>query len=197
MCDLILLVGLGNPGLEYEFNRHNVGFRVIDSIAEKFDVSFKKMTQFAKVGSFSFGELKFIIAKPLTFMNLSGRAVRFLIDFYKIPISNLFVFHDDIDLTFGRIKIKNGGGNGGHNGLKSIDSLIGTNYWRIRIGVGRPEHKSEVSSYVLGNFNKDQNEVISEISNIISENIKLLLDNRDKLELELNRAVINKTVSIA
>lgn len=197
MFDLILLVGLGNPGLEYEFNRHNVGFRVIDSIAEKFDVSFKKMTQFAKVGSFSFDELKFIIAKPLTFMNLSGRAVRFLIDFYKIPISNLFVFHDDIDLTFGRIKIKNGGGNGGHNGLKSIDSLIGTNYWRIRIGVGRPEHKSEVSSYVLGNFNKDQNEVISEISNIISENIKLLIDNRDKLEVESNRTIINKTVSIS
>lgn len=187
MTEIVLLVGLGNPGPEYECSRHNAGFQIVDVIASKFGVNLKKMSQLAEVGAFFLGNRRIIVAKPQTFMNLSGRAVRFLVDFYKIPVSNVFVFHDDIDLTFGRVKIKNGGGNGGHNGLKSIDSVIGTNYWRVRIGVGRPEYKSEITNYVLGKFKPDEKDTISQIADTISENLESLLDDRQKLEMKLHQ----------
>ncbi|MDR1333816.1 MAG: aminoacyl-tRNA hydrolase, partial [Holosporaceae bacterium] len=160
----LLFLGLGNPGSKYAFNKHNVGFRIIDAIAEFVSAaSFKKMATLVDVSSFSSKDSKIFLAKPQTFMNLSGQAVRFLMDFYKISPEKIFVFHDDIDLELGRVKIKNGGGNGGHNGLKSIDSLVGNSYWRIRIGVGRPLHKSMVSSYVLGNFSEDEEGVIEKV----------------------------------
>jgi PTH1 family peptidyl-tRNA hydrolase len=113
-------------------------------------------------------------------MNISGRAVRFLIDFYKIPLNKVVIFHDDIDLPFGRVKIKKGGGNGGHNGLKSIDNLAGTDYWRVRIGIGRPAEKSMVVSYVLGNFTKEEFEKLNDIKKIISENLSILVSNDPK-----------------
>ena len=118
-------------------------------------------------------------------MNLSGRAVRFLLDFYKVQSDDIFVFHDDIDLEFGRIKIKKGGGNGGHNGLRNIDEQIGREYWRIRVGIGRPQGKSEVASYVLHDFNDDEMITISQISQKIADNFILLLSDPKKLEQEL------------
>lgn len=188
MSNCVLLVGLGNPGAEYENNRHNVGFKIIEAVADSAaSNSFKKIGGVAEITSFSLEHTKFILAKPSTFMNLSGRAVRFLMDFYKLPLPNIYVFHDDIDLPFGRVKIKNGGGNGGHNGLKSIDSLAGVEYWRIRIGVGRPLEKSMVVSHVLGNFPEEQISKIENISQIIAQNLMTLIskDNK-KLEQLIN-----------
>lgn len=181
MTNCLLMVGLGNPGPEYKDNRHNVGFQIIEAMAESVaSGSFRKMASLAEISSSFFERKKIIFAKPLTFMNLSGRAVRFLIDFYKISISKVVVFHDDIDLPFGRVKIKKGGGNGGHNGLKSIDNLAGNDYWRVRIGVGRPAEKSMVVSYVLGNFSTEEFEKLNVIKKIISENLSILISNDPK-----------------
>ncbi|MDR2782188.1 MAG: aminoacyl-tRNA hydrolase [Holosporaceae bacterium] len=185
-----LFVGLGNPGQKYEANRHNVGFAVIDAIVESFSAApFKKMTTLTEVSSFFLKENKIFLAKPLTFMNLSGQAVRFLMDFYKIPMEKIYVFHDDIDLELGRVKIKKGGGNGGHNGLRSIDSIIGNDYWRIRIGVGRPVEKSMVSSYVLSDFLCDEHITVRSIVHEISSNIQLLLLDCKQLESKLNTII--------
>lgn len=190
MSDCFLFVGLGNPGAQYEGNRHNVGFMVVDAIAEAVASSsfnsFKRMASFVEAASFSLGSRKILLAKPLTYMNLSGQAVRFLMDFYKIKSEDIFVFHDDIDLEFARVKIKKGGGNGGHNGLRSIDRLIGQDYWRIRIGVDRPSEKSMVASYVLHDFKPDEAIRISQISAKIADNISTLLENPKRLEQELN-----------
>ncbi|MDR0968816.1 MAG: aminoacyl-tRNA hydrolase [Holosporaceae bacterium] len=177
------IIGLGNPGATYKNNRHNVGFRAAEVIVEHNSAaSFKKIVDLAEIASFDINNEKIVVAKPLTFMNLSGRAVRFLADFYKIPAEKVFVIHDDADIAFGRVKIKQGGGNGGHNGLKSIDSLIGVNYWRIRIGVGRPPENWDLASYVLGNFSKDEDSVLRDIFDEISRNIATLLSDPKKLE---------------
>lgn len=181
MMERLLIVGLGNPGSQYKNNRHNVGFRMIETIADSVVSNpFKKMASIADVSQCFVENKKVIFAKPLTFMNLSGRAIRFLIDFYKIPTNKVIVFHDDIDLPFGRVKIKKGGGNGGHNGLKSIDNLVGNDYWRIRIGVGRPTEKSMVVSYVLGNFIPEELKKLKDIQKIISENLSILVSNDPK-----------------
>ncbi len=181
MTDCLLIVGLGNPGAEYVNNRHNIGFQTVEAIAESVaSNSFKKMASLVEVSSCFFEKKKLILAKPLTFINLSGRALRFLIDFYKIPIEKVIVIHDDIDLPLGRVKIKQGGGNGGHNGLKSIDNLAGTNYWRIRIGVGRPAEKSMIVSYVLGNFSKEESEKLDSIKEIIKDNLSIITSNKLK-----------------
>jgi len=150
----MLIVGLGNPGSDYEQTRHNIGFMVIDELIARHNAT--------KLSSSSFeGELyKFqnssvslenhFLLKPLTFMNLSGNSVVKVKNFYKIE--DVVVIHDDLDLPFGALRFKKGGGHGGHNGLKSIDSKIGREYIRVRMGIGKPEHKGEVASYVLSEF---------------------------------------------
>ncbi|MDR0753303.1 MAG: aminoacyl-tRNA hydrolase [Holosporaceae bacterium] len=184
----LLLVGLGNPGSRYEGNRHNVGFKIIELIAAANASCFKKVAVTAEVSSFHIGSLKIVLAKPLTFMNLSGNAVRFLMDFYKISPEKIYVFHDDIDIRLGRVKIKNGGGNGGHNGIKSIDALVGNSYWRVRIGVSRPPSEDfSVSSYVLENFSKDEENILQNTFHAISENISLLFSDFKKLESKINQ----------
>lgn len=155
-----LIVGLGNHGKKYENNRHNVGFMAVDEIAVKYGFPpFKEKFK----GLISKGEIEgveIVLLKPQTYMNLSGEAVQQTAVFYKISASDITVIHDDIDLSLGTVKIKVGGGNAGHNGLKSIDSKIGNNYRRIRIGVGRPEY--DVSSYVLSDFGKEEVLTINE-----------------------------------
>lgn len=147
-----LIVGLGNPGREYEKNRHNIGFLAVDYLINEFNAS--------KISSKFKGELyksdNYLFLRPLTFMNLSGESVRLVKDFYKIDNENIIVIHDDIDLNIGALKFKRGGGSGGHNGLKSIDKHISNDYWRIRIGVGRPEIKEQVVNYVLNNFKNEE-----------------------------------------
>lgn len=151
-----LVVGLGNPGNNYLLNRHNIGFMAIDVIHASFPFSSFQEKFSAYVSEAKLPVGKTILCKPQTFMNLSGNAVSKIAQFYKIPLENIYVFHDDLDLEAGRIKVKKGGSSGGHNGLGSIDQQIGKDYWRIRIGISRPKIKEEVSSYVLSNFTKKE-----------------------------------------
>lgn len=165
---MMLFVGLGNPGSQYEKNRHNVGFMAVSRIVENYSFSpWKNKFQ----GSISNGLLrnqKIIILKPNTFMNLSGQSVGEVIRFYKIPSSKVIVFHDEIDFPLGKLKFKSGGGHAGHNGLRSISEHIGSDYIRIRIGVGHPGNKNAVANYVLGDFSKVEQETITQILEVIS-----------------------------
>ncbi len=147
-----LIVGLGNPGKKYLKNRHNAGFLALDFLIDKFNAS--------KISSKFKGELfksdNYFFLKPLTYMNLSGESVLSVKNFYKINNDNIIVIHDDIDLKLGALRFKKGGSSGGHNGLKSIDNLIGNDYYRIRIGIGRPERKEDVINYVLNDFDEKE-----------------------------------------
>jgi PTH1 family peptidyl-tRNA hydrolase len=145
-----LIVGLGNPGNEYAATRHNAGFWYIDALAQKFALTLRlEGKYFAEVAKAKlFGGDVWLI-KPQTFMNLSGKAVSALAGFYKIKPEEILVVHDELDFAPGSAKLKQGGGNGGHNGLKDIDRVIGTNYWRLRVGIGHPGSAAKVPSYVL------------------------------------------------
>jgi PTH1 family peptidyl-tRNA hydrolase len=149
----MLFVGLGNPGSTYENTRHNIGYRVIDHLVSQLEARDISKTSFhGKL--FRHGTLFFL--KPTTFMNLSGKSVIAVKQFFKIDTEKIIVIHDDIDLPFGAVRFKKGGGHGGHNGLKSIDNTIGREYIRVRVGVGKPIHKSQVSDYVLHPFSDDE-----------------------------------------
>jgi PTH1 family peptidyl-tRNA hydrolase len=148
---MTLIVGLGNPGKSYEQNRHNIGFMVIDYLVGELGASSISKASF-QGDLFKAGDT--YLLKPTTYMNLSGKSVLAVKQFYKID--NVIVIHDELDLPFGALRYKKGGGNGGHNGLKSIDGLIGNDYIRVRMGIGKPEHKSMVADYVLHDFNDDE-----------------------------------------
>jgi len=156
MENIKLIVGLGNPGEKYSLNRHNIGFLAVDYLIDEFQAS--KIS--SKKGEL-FKSNDFLFLKPTTFMNLSGESVKLVKDFYKIPNNYIIIIHDDIDLKLGALRFKIGGSSGGHNGLKSIDNLIGNDYYRVRIGVGRPERKEEVVNYVLSDFSKKELECIT------------------------------------
>ncbi|MEN8303860.1 MAG: aminoacyl-tRNA hydrolase [Campylobacterota bacterium] len=169
---MMLIVGLGNPGPTYETTRHNIGFMIIDELVRRQNAQ--------KLSSSSFdGELfKFsnhFLLKPLTFMNLSGNSIVAVKKFYKIE--DVVVIHDDLDLPFGTLRFKYGGGHGGHNGLKSTDERISREYTRVRMGIGKPEHKGEVSSYVLSDFNSDEQSHIEDWITHTCEAVEFLLEN--------------------
>lgn len=149
-----LWVGLGNPGPQYAMNRHNVGFMVADAIAEihRFGPVQKKFQGWLQEGRI--GTQKVLLLKPATFMNESGRAVGEAMRFYKLEPSDLTVFHDELDLAPFKVKVKQGGGHAGHNGLRSIDQHLGPDFRRVRLGIGHPGHKDRVHGYVLGNYAK-------------------------------------------
>lgn len=173
---MILLVGLGNPDKKYENTRHNFGFIVIDEIVREFKLEGPKIKYQSEIYTGDISGEKVIAIKPLTYMNRSGISVKEIKSFYKIPLENIIVFHDDLDLALGKIKIKTGGSAGGHNGLKSIDSMIGKNYHRVRLGIGRPQNDAyEISDYVLGKFSKDDKKVIDSIKQTINLLINRLL----------------------
>lgn len=168
----MLIVGLGNPGSAYETTRHNIGFMVIDELISRHNAQ--------KLSSSSFqGELfKFsnhFLLKPLTFMNLSGNSIVAVKKFYKIE--EVVVIHDDLDLPFGTLRLKHGGGHGGHNGLKSTDAKISREYARIRMGIGKPEHKGEVASYVLSSFSKEESQHLAQWISHTCDAIEYLLQN--------------------
>ena len=147
---MLLFVGLGNPTPDSENNRHNVGFKIIDSVNKKFGLSKQKPKFKGLLTTGNVGDQKIYAIKPLTFMNNSGLSVAKVINFYKINPEEMLIIHDELDLAPGDIRLKNGGGHGGHNGLKSIINSIGTNnFWRLRIGIGHPGDKNLVKSYVL------------------------------------------------
>ena len=152
-----LFVGLGNPGPAYADTRHNIGWRVIEEMRREHafvDVSNKKF--YGRLLKFSDN----LLLQPLTYMNDSGRSVRAVMDFYKISLEDIVVIHDDLDLAFGALRFKRGGGHGGHNGLKSLDSAIGKEYIRVRMGIGRPKFKSAVVDFVLESFSESEEKVI-------------------------------------
>lgn len=168
-----LIIGLGNPGKEYEKNRHNVGFMTLDFLARELGGTFKLDTKLkAMISLISKDGLKYLLIKPMTYMNLSGESLRDVINFYKINISDILVISDDIDSPVGRIRIREKGMAGGHNGLKSIILNIGTSeFKRIKIGIGRSEY-IPVSDYVLGNFSNDDLALINKSIVIASDAIK-------------------------
>lgn len=155
-----LIIGLGNPGNEYKNTRHNIGFMVVDSFADKHNVVFKTENKFkSDVAIFNYKGEKVILVKPLTYMNLSGEAVRPILDFYKIKIDDMIIICDDLDSNPGRIRLRQNGSSGGHNGLKSIIQHINTEQFkRIKIGIGR-DKLIDVASYVLGNIKDSDKEV--------------------------------------
>ena len=146
---MLLLVGLGNPGSNYTNTRHNIGFKIIDAINQKFSLSKQKPKFKGLLTTGNIVNKKVYAIKPLTFMNNSGICIRELIEYFKINPEDVIVFHDDLDLDFTKIKAKFGGSNAGHNGIASIDKFIGTEYSRVRIGIGKPDIKVEASELVL------------------------------------------------
>jgi PTH1 family peptidyl-tRNA hydrolase len=171
-----LIVGLGNPGSKYASNRHNIGFMAVDEILHRFSFSDGK-DKFS--GLISTGEIeghKVVVLVPLTFMNNSGKSVQAAASFYKIPPENIIVIHDDLDLEPTKIKIKNGGGDAGHNGLRSITQMLGTpNYNRIRVGIGHPGDKSRVHNYVLSDFSKAEIPLFDELCVRLADEIPLII----------------------
>ncbi|MFC6015048.1 aminoacyl-tRNA hydrolase [Plantactinospora solaniradicis] len=151
-----LLVGLGNPGKEYARNRHNVGFMAAELVAERIGAKFGRHRRaHAEVaeGRLGFGGPKLVLAKPLTYMNLSGGPVAALAQFYKVPVGQVIAVHDELDIPYGQLRVKFGGGEGGHNGLRSMSKSLGTkDYVRVRFGVGRPPGRQDPADYVLSDF---------------------------------------------
>ena len=186
---MLLLVGLGNPTPDSENNRHNVGFKIIDSINKKFGLSKQKPKFKGLLTTGNINNQKVYAIKPLTFMNNSGICIRELIEYFKIDAEEVIVFHDDLDVEFGKIKVKVGGSSAGHNGIASIDKFIGKDYSRIRIGIGKPKNGIEVADYVLQNFDEDETIGIEKISKDITESISILVEK--KLDL-FSSAVNNK-----
>lgn len=156
-----LIVGLGNPGREYRATRHNIGFLAVDAIVKSMNITLGKVQSKALIGQGKIGTQKVILAKPQTYMNLSGQAVVGLLNFYKIPTENLLVMHDDIDLPFGTIRIRPGGGSAGQKGVSSIiEKLGGQEFARMRLGVGRPPGQMDSAAYVLQPFTKADEEFL-------------------------------------
>jgi peptidyl-tRNA hydrolase, PTH1 family len=158
-----LIVGLGNPGSEYQETRHNLGYRVVEVLARQHRILLEERTEKAVYGQGSIQEEKVVLSKPLTFMNRSGVAVRELCQIFQLSPADLIVIHDDIDLALGRLRIKTRGGHGGHNGLKSILAILGTDrFVRIKLGVGRPK-KEEATDHVLGPFMSKERLLVQEM----------------------------------
>ena len=159
-----LLVGLGNPGREYQANRHNYGFMLIDRIAVRLNARGLKVQSKAIVTSATYEDRKLILAKPQTYMNLSGQSIQGLAHFYKLPMENMLVAYDDLDLPFGTIRLRPGGGPGGQKGVASTIEKLGTkDFARLRLGIGRPPGRMDPAAYVLQNFSRDELKSVSEI----------------------------------
>ena len=175
---MLLLVGLGNPGTEYAKTRHNVGFMAVDEIVRRYSLPAFKAKSKGEITSGVIAGEKVIVLKPTTYMNLSGEAVLAACTFYKPD--RIIVVHDDMDLPVGKVKVKQGGSAGGHNGLKSIDSHIGVDYMRVRIGIDRPLHKAEVIDWVLHPFTPENADIIAQTTARIAEFLPLLIQGQDQ-----------------
>jgi PTH1 family peptidyl-tRNA hydrolase len=173
-----LIVGLGNPGTRYSRNRHNAGFMVLDLLAKDMGVSMDQKKADALIGQGVYRDQKLLLAKPQTFMNLSGKSVMGLIHFYHDRLDDLIVVHDDMDLPFGRLRFKADGGAGGHNGLKSVtESLASREYDRLKIGVGRPAEFMKPEAYVLSNFVEEELSQLEQTLRIAAEALKFWSEN--------------------
>ena len=184
---MFLFVGLGNPTPNSENNRHNIGFKIIDAINRKFSLSKQKPKFKGLLTTGNINEKKIYAIKPLTFMNNSGICIRELIEYFKINAQNVIVFHDDLDIDFGKIKTKFGGSSAGHNGIESIDRFIGKDYSRVRIGIGKPKTEIAVTDHVLKDFDEDEKEELKKITDSIIKSLSILLDKK----LDLFSSTVN------
>jgi len=187
---MLLFVGLGNPTPDSENNRHNIGFKIIDAINKKFSLSKQKPKFKGLLTTGIINGKKIYAIKPLTFMNNSGICIRELMEYFKIDSENVIVFHDDLDIDFGKIKAKFGGSSAGHNGIESIDKFIGKDYSRVRIGIGKPKNikvKIEVTEHVLKDFDEDEIKELEKIKLNITESLPVLLDKK----LDLFSSTVN------
>ena len=184
---MILLVGLGNPTPNSQDNRHNVGFKIIDAINKKFSLSKQKPKFKGLLTTGDISNKKIYAIKPLTFMNNSGICIRELMEYFRIDVEDVIVFHDDLDIDFGKIKAKLGGSNAGHNGIASIDKFIGKEYSRVRVGIGKPETKISTSDYVLNNFNDEEKIELEKITTNIIDSMPILIDKK----LDLFSSTVN------
>ena len=185
---MLLLVGLGNPNPGNSNNRHNVGFLVIDAINKKFKLSKQKPKFKGLLTTGKINEQKVFAIKPLTFMNNSGVCIKELIEYFKIDVKNVFVFHDDMDIDLGKAKVKFGGSSAGHNGIESIDKNIGKNYFRIRIGIGKPKNNSSGTDHVLDNFSNEEMDNVQSVTKNIIESLSILISK----DLDLFSSKINQ-----
>lgn len=185
---MLLLVGLGNPSPNNTNNRHNVGFAVIDAINVEFKLSKQKPKFKGLLTTGKIDEQKVFAIKPLTFMNSSGVCIKEIIEYFKIDAKDVFVFHDDMDIDIGKVKVKFGGSDAGHHGIVSIDKNIGKNYSRIRIGIGRPKSNSTGVDHVLDNFSNDEKQSVEEITKNIIGSLSILI----KKNLDLFSSKVNQ-----
>ncbi|MFA5322457.1 MAG: aminoacyl-tRNA hydrolase [Smithella sp.] len=167
---MYLIVGLGNPGSRYQFTRHNIGFMVLEKLAARWEVDLKQKSFDALWNRGKLAGINVLLAMPQTYMNLSGSAVRKLLAYFKVEVSNLIVIHDDLDLPFGTIRLKSGGGDAGHKGLKSIITCLGSaDFMRVRMGIGKPSDKFQVEDYVLQRFDSGEPDLLQSIVQLASE----------------------------
>ena len=181
---MLILVGLGNPGTKHELNRHNLGFMVVDAIADRFRFGnerarFLGLTRQGEIETPD-GEVNVLILKPQTFMNESGQSVAQAVHFFKTPLTDVVVFHDELDLAPGRLRMKTGGGAAGHNGLRSIADWIGADFRRARLGIGHPGDKDRVLGYVLSNFAKDEEPWVKALTDAGAQAAPLLAAGQDE-----------------
>jgi len=173
---LCLVVGLGNPGEAYAKTRHNAGFMVVDKISDDFSIALDKRKFDARFGIGVVNDVKIVLAKPMAYMNRSGPQIQKIAGYFRILCEDILVVHDDIDLVFGRLKIKEKGGDGGHRGVRSIiDAFGGGDFTRLRIGVGRPDAERGASDYVLGKFTLEERNVLSQIITTAKDAIVTIL----------------------
>ena len=184
---MLLFVGLGNPTPDSENNRHNIGFKIIDALNLKFGLSKQKPKFKGLLTTGNINEKKVYAIKPLTFMNNSGICIRELIEYFKIDAEEVFVFHDDLDIEFGKVKAKFVGSSAGHNGIESIDKFIGKDYSRIRIGIGRPKTKVDITDHVLKDFDEDEMVQLEKITDNIINSMSILIEKK----LDLFSSTVN------
>ncbi len=178
---MLLLVGLGNPGRDAENNRHNIGFMAVDAVVSRFNLSAPR-TRRQPDGVFSDGVIdgeKVIVLKPQTYMNESGRAVGAAVRFWKLDPEDVIVFHDDLDLAPGKVRVKRSGGHGGHNGLRSIDAHMGKDYRRVRLGIGHPGDKDRVTGHVLRDFSNADRDWLEPLLDAVADAAPMLIEGDD------------------
>ena len=174
-----LVVGLGNPGKKYEHNRHNIGFMAVDTIAIRYGFAPWRNRFKGLVSEGSVAGEKILALKPQTYMNESGASVQQATAFYKLPTEAITAFHDELDLVPGKVRVKRGGGAAGHNGLRSMDRILGTqDYWRVRLGIGHPGQKERVLGHVLGDFVKEDREWLLPVLDAVADAAPLLVEGR-------------------
>ena len=185
-----LIVGLGNPGGKYQYTRHNIGYMAIENIiSAQQDYKIKKKFN-SVIYETILNKNRIILVKPETYMNNSGDAVYQIANFYKIDSKNIFILHDELDIPFGKIRIKSGGGNAGHNGLKSISNKIDNNYIRVRLGIGHPGNKEGVNSHVMGNFTGSEKEKLNQILNYLTNSMNEILNKKESFIINFELAEV-------